>query len=332
MKILLFTLSMLISFSLYAQELTTDWGHRIGDSYTKQAVLQGSFDDLEIPSAGLDQVWDYSTLVEHTPFLEKIEIIDINDSSFGNFFPEADFVISNPWTNNFSTSIESFYKITEGSIYKIGYVNFTSSFIKYHYPKPSNLFAFPMTYQDSVTYEWSYGIEDSGEFIEERSGSSLLIFNGTGTVLTPEGTYENCIMLTRFRFHEDGQIRSFRHSFYHNKLSQLVLEYWQYPNVSTTGGYWFTKEIVTSNSDINTSLNLEISYNQNQLLINAPNDIELNFQILDVNGRLIEQFELDVLSGKNIAHLDHLKTAGIYFVFVSDKKTGRFLTKKISHF
>ena len=332
MKISLFTLSMLISFSLCAQELTTDWGHRIGDSYTKQEVRQGSFDDLEIPSPGLNQVWDYLTLVENTPYLKKIEIIDIDDSSFGDFFPEADFVISNPWTNNFSTSIESFYKISEGSIYKVGYVGFTSSFIKYHYPKPSNLFTFPMTYQDSVTYEWSYGTEDAGEFTEERSGSSLLIFNGTGTVLTPEGTYENCIMLTRFSFHEDGQISNFKHSFYHNKLSQLVLEYWQYPNVSTTGGYWFTKGLVTSNSDVDASLNLELSYNQNQLLINTPNDIELHFQILDMNGRLIEQFELDLTTGKNIAHLNESKVAGIYFVFVSDKKTGRFLTKKISHF
>jgi len=96
------------------------------------------------------------------------------------------------------------------------------------------------------------------------------------------------------------------------------------------GFTWYDPEVApVSNTEITKALDLNLKYFDNQLLINSPEPLNLHLQIVDVNGRLMQIKEADILRGENTVFLEDIKSNGMFFILLTDKSTGRFMTKKI---
>jgi len=328
---LLFILSIL---SLNAQTITSDWFHKPGDAY---AMEQGSTGNFEIPTTGLDQNWDFSNAVASGPWVYTW--VDPSVMTTFDEFPDA--TVARYGVSGNDTSLEEiFYQVTKDTVFYLG-VNILATpgvpIIKIR-TVPDQVAVFPLEYGDSFEndIESLLVITIIGSLADTMvtpAEISVTTFAGIGDVVTPNGTFEDCIMLTDSIA---GQSAPHIFRFYKNSFSNQIAEYSNGTD-PTTGEfvqslqYRDTTALISSlDETLEESFPLTfLGKINNALQINSQDKFNANCQLINAEGKLIQTWDKEFNSGDNFLEMNNYKSSlGFYVIFIYNKDTGAFKSFK----
>lgn len=191
-KRLILIVLIMNSFRVNSQiEIVLNDYFKFGNEYYRGFLFDG-LDSINLSlSAGENQVWDFSWLEDDDT--DTLRIIKADLTPFGNEFPDANFGISSNEANYFYQSINP-----EG-VELLGRVNYDIIFdynTIYRFNTEGNSINFPLRYQDTYGFSYSYFVQYPTLFpgtdsIRVWNGSSFDIeVDAFGQLSVPSGTYE----------------------------------------------------------------------------------------------------------------------------------------------
>lgn len=176
MKKIYFFAAMLISGNaLFAQNLTrTDVGYTAGDNYTMYVS-----DYVNAGSAGTGVTWDLSAMTNNSQVTAAVT------ANSGGTFPTANVKITQ------SNGGEIYYNISAS---KMELVGLNAGGTVFTYSNPQTYMQFPVTSSYNYTDAFAASFSVSG-YAFNRTGSIQSEYSGTGTLITPEGTFTNVVRI-----------------------------------------------------------------------------------------------------------------------------------------
>lgn len=152
-------------------------------------------------SAGANQTWDLSGMVP--------DIVSTNTFLAPSGLPGSD---------SFTGATHGVYTPIDGTDVIYGYLSFDNNQLEdlgyyatgpeldmlYYYPNPKTLLVFPLEFNNSFsdTYQSEVEIQDeSGTMLSVETGTIDALVDGYGTLITPEGTYEDVL---RIQYNREG--------------------------------------------------------------------------------------------------------------------------------
>lgn len=138
-------------------------------------------------SSGKNRVWDFSKLKQKTNSILTEEIVNANKTPYKKDFKEADFAEKN------SDGTWVFYKINNNQNFLTGYVDDNSK-MKMMYSDPMLFAKRPVQFSDSITdtFKRTYTVN---QMDMTGSGTITIVADGTGTLILPNGTFENVLRI-----------------------------------------------------------------------------------------------------------------------------------------
>ncbi len=194
----IFTLNLCAFFFssiVYSQTITRDW--IVLDApinFVSGAI--NTADPIGPGDAGNGVTWDFSSVIADdtlAPF--ETQFVDPVETPFA-----ADFMNANLAQTLIEDSLEgdfySYYQLTDDqfSILGLGANVEESGSIKTVYSDPEVIMQFPFSFGNSFTDTWentSTITSDIGEFMNTTRGEVEVTFDGTGTLITPAGSFDN---------------------------------------------------------------------------------------------------------------------------------------------
>ena len=180
-----------LTLNIFAQTLNGSAFPTIGSIYTMTLADTAG---VQPGNAGTGMTWDFSTLI-NSGHVQVDSFLLPSATPYGGVFPSADIAVHEiaPTTNYYV------YYHNDGSEYqRIGNVQ-PDTVIYYD---PANEFPYPVSYGTNLndTYYASYM---SGGSTVHMWGNVNLNADGTGTVITPDGTYSGVLRITGTRDEHD---------------------------------------------------------------------------------------------------------------------------------
>lgn len=304
----------------YAQPtITADWYYAIGDTISTAYYYPSS--DLE-PTEGLDLTWDISDAP--TPYGE-FEIIIVAPSELNYFdeFPEATLAYKQTMEREYYLNVEN------GNLQQIGYRT------------PDYKIVFENGFPIIAYSDFEFSDEELNAYnnnlinlqtMDTTINSELdeFKFAGYGTVITPEGTYEDCVM-TKLTRTSTGIFDLVEYKFHKDKLANVIASYRRYTSGSvepTRRVEYQTERSTVSVNELSEDVLTIIKSNDNTILVKTSTQIDARIQIFDISGQLITDQSQQIFQGENEFNLDHLKENGVYVFLLIDKNTGSFRSLK----
>ena len=334
MRTILLTIITLSSIHLFAQNITSDWFPQIGDELLKAYADNG--EDIIIPEAGMNQVWDFSNA--SLDVLNTQKFIEPNALYFSEYYEGSS--SANLYENSTGRS-EHYYKISQDSFYKTGVANYgitgmdTLEFVRYFTPG-IQIRKVPYIFGEEYENEYKFTSYKNGIFQVENNRIEVFSWKGIGTVITPEGSYENCTMIEKTLFDPDGNSLNTEYSFFRNSFSDEIANlviYFDIDNGQNLYSFNWQADFISGTTSVAViPLGFEIiQQDNNQFKINSEEALDLNIQMVDINGRVHQQIDAFILEGENIIDTKEFDTNGIYFMVFCDIDSGRFFTHKFTN-
>ncbi|MFM1932018.1 MAG: hypothetical protein RL226_1321 [Bacteroidota bacterium] len=281
---------------------------------------------------GPNQTWDFSDL---TTLNINYTYNWVTPASVpgGNLFPSA----------NVATSVEGvqfFNNITSTEYLEAGYYLETEgSTLMETYSNPSTRFALPLTYMNSGTDNFSSTITFDGDILFTSSGTTTWDVIGYGTLILPEGSFTDVLLLHAFESSTD--VQDFEGLQFVTNVSSTTYAFMKANNPfplmvfdqTTTANDFFSE---TSQGGLLFGGNQSgggggTSVVESSLIgINAypnPTSEQLHFQfgnmqptemtLRSLDGKEVMRFNENVPSSINVANL----ASGIYFVDLKDNQS-----------
>lgn len=201
--------------TLQIEKVTNNWFYQVG----QQRVISYAENPLDItePSEGENMIWDFSNAITMANSKDTISIVNPQELTFVDSFPQANLAAVR---TRFGSNI--LYKSTSDSIVVIGsYIDSFSLVLKYE-KDPNIIHVAPFNFGDIIN-DNSIVYGDLPEV--EKKQSKIIEFAGTGTVITPEKTFENCIMHKQSYFNHMGELTGISYSFYQGSFINQVASY-----------------------------------------------------------------------------------------------------------
>ncbi len=192
LHMLFFTCLVLATISATAQPTLTGAGV---NPYIGATFTTNNCDYVNEGNAGANQTWDLSSMTITNS--NQITIKSPSNTPNGSSFPNANLA----WTG-------------AGGSGETGYYNGSSSSLEFHgmdvpgtvtisYNDPEDLLRFPFTYNDTYTDTWGASFTGSGMTFH-REGTSTITADGYGTLITPEGTFNNVLRVHINQVYQDS--------------------------------------------------------------------------------------------------------------------------------
>tara|TARA_R110001592_G_scaffold343413_1_gene634059 strand:- start:2064 stop:3020 length:957 start_codon:yes stop_codon:yes gene_type:complete len=307
---------------LKAQTITaTGINPSVGEDYVR--VLTPSFSE---GSSGTGQTWDISSI---TGSNSGATVVAVASTPNGANHPLANIAYDDG--TNFS------YFKTSSSVFQFHGIEGSVSMI---YSNPEDLLRFPFSYSDSYSDSWTATFTSGLDFY--RSGETTVTADGTGSLITPNGTISNVLRIHSVQVYTDSAdlggapyiINYTNDQYFWYKDGNhfpLASTYTLTSSVSgpTTGGFYTDLNVgIKENSLLSKSLKL--SPNPATDFVQISVDMEKNdkvvISIINMIGE--EVYYKEYLSGNqsfniNTKNLDK----GVYFVRVG--VNGGFASKKL---
>jgi len=317
-KIYMSLTGLLIAGTLCAQPILNEENNApvIGDSFSTSLVSW----DGTAPATGADQVWDYSAITAEgsasTNYYIPSECAAYAD------FPEADMT---------STSDDSNYAFTETStdgIMNYGY--FASSVVMY-YSNPEQQMAYPFAYGDAFTDDFHCTFESGTTW--ERGGSTTVSAEGYGTLMLPDGTIDDVLLVKMEQDYGDSTMGTEVYHYYAT-IYQFFREGVHHPVLSFTeftiegsptsySGQYMADPTLTASFEERFSVSVYPNPTQNFVFVQCdqPSTVE-SISIRSITGQKMYH---------NTAFIDQIDVAawenGVYFMEITTAE-GK-LTKKL---
>lgn len=311
---------VLISFPLAnAQTIDASWFPRAGISYSNSMEFSDDFTEIELPTFGLDQEWDFSYF-PRAIFFEEIAYVEPESTEYYNLYPEANLV---------KTKVDDYgkwfwyYNITADTIFEEGLV-LVDEFFGFDTIFQVNPDPIPTMYD-------GFSLGDSLWTISNRE--TRWSFLGTGSISTRYEKYDDCVL-----FKEEVPnvgVGAVIYRWYHKNLAKEVFTYVpeesDHPSAVVTWIRSF-EDVLSASVDKVQSLPLDARYNGNNLLINNTGaTIKAQVFLYDLGGAILHKSQLTLLNGENTIMKQGLNTVsdGSYVLLIIDEKTTQFYSQKL---
>lgn len=322
------TSSLLLAFifichaqTILGQTLTPDWFYQIGD--TTAHVGAEELELFSVPEEGVDMVWDFSTAIPNEDSYLEFKFLALTDLTHADKFPSASFGAMN------KDSIEFFYEIKNDSLYSIGTQYAPNGGL--NYTKKKLILATPFSLGDTYEAEVAYDVIVNEQTISTTEYVEKISLVGSGTVITPVGEFDNCVLIKKEETHDNQENRSYYH-FYKDNLSNRILTMGLVED-SISSLSWMLNFETLSTTKEQAILDIKVLNLGNQtLMIDTPSNMDLQFQLFDLSGRVITNFEQFLVEGENSIDISNLNLSGTFVLLIFDEKTGAFKSLKLSFY
>ena len=279
-----------------------------------EGFSHSNFDwDGEDVIIGEDVYWDYSS-VEATSTSENV-VVPLSNSPYDTFYDSTNVCYSSSDGDNYSYNFWN----DDVALYK----GFSSTGSYYSvFENPKLVWTFPFSYDSSFTDTFSSIV--STDFDYEESGDVTASAIGYGTLVTPNGTYDNVLLIKQISnyevFEDEIMFDSYTmttFTFFKPGTHTALLSLTSDSEGHISAGSYFENELTGINELNNKSeISLFPNPSQDQININFGNvkNIE-SIKIFTTTGKLV--FE----TTEQIQQLDiTLFDSGLYLLQISDGK------------
>ena len=315
MRIFYLLIIMNTALSGTAQTITSDWFPSEGDFYT--TVHANNANELNPGEAGLQQVWDFSAATTNYPPGTMSIYQSPNNLVYTNEFHDANLALVNG-------VYERYYQIEGDQWWIIGSQStFSSSTLDAPYLEFQTPLEFGASFSDEFHRETILISTNSSDTIIEHI-THTNTFDGVGTLITPDGTIENCYRIkTERTSNPDGLYpsTSLHYSWYAQTLGIKRARMTASSN-GEVGNFSWAKEVAfTTPVKEPASNNTRLAYLGNgSLLVTTDSPQSVQLALYNTAGQLVlNPGKEDLLSGAN--HLNLALSglpASMYFLIVSD--------------
>jgi hypothetical protein len=182
-KLLLFGQTLLLSSFVFGQPEIQN-----AENFSEGTILVFQIcnsDNVLVGKAGKKQTWDFSSLNLKEGDKITEEMISPDETNFKTNFPDANLV------EKYSDGRLVFMKKTDKENYLLGFVD-TESDMTMSYPKPMLFAKRPLKFSDNFRdeYETEYSVKGM-DF--KGKGTVSIVVDGYGTLILPNGKYENVL-------------------------------------------------------------------------------------------------------------------------------------------
>ncbi|MBL0913330.1 MAG: T9SS type A sorting domain-containing protein [Bacteroidia bacterium] len=201
------------------------------------------------------------------------------------------------------------------------------------YTQPDIVYELPLSFSDTYTHPFEFQLAVPTLGTLKRNGVRTSVVDGSGTLITPAGTYNNCLRVRS----EITQVDSIMTQFGNFGFPSESVEYtWleagtKAPvfSVTETGaaGQSMVTEAKYMSASLSTSVENCFAPVEQQLFPNPATDllqftipVEQDWQLIDMNGRLLRSGKATGMSRLDISTLE----PGTYF-FVNNKQKHTFI-------
>ncbi len=159
---------------------------------------------------------------------------------------------------------------------------------------------------------------------------------GIGTVITPEGKYENCV-LQKSSTMSNGFVSSESFNFFKDKFSNQVATFSKtavtIPNEFTKSFTYQTDiEELLSTVEENPLVEWKLYSDSSEIHILSDIDYQsVDLMLLNSSGVLLNTYHQNIIRGENVIKVEDNVPLGQYILFVVDKETGNFKSFKFFH-
>ncbi len=321
MKNLLLISSLLFSTLIIGQDIDSDWMFSLGDtSEYKRIEINNA---LDTGPGGVNIIWDFSMIdnglaTDYVIHYEESDAYGTNSlsalSSFASF-------------NTLGNQTVSYLNLEDNELLLYGDSTLTGT--KTTLLPPAVLFSFPLAFNESVESTCTNSLYDlAGNLIFSNDVEISRTFDGAGRVITPFGTFDNCVRIKEVYQSETVLIETYE--WYYEKLSNKIVELVVQPSNNTSLLSWQNNlnEVMTNSSDLLLEEALITDLANNEFL---TKHIEGEFSVSVYNsaGSNIESMSVSLQKeGSSLQLSQAYKTSNIYFMFFMNEQTGEFFNYK----
>lgn len=305
---------LLLSANLFAQPVisTSDFYPSVGETYT---VYSSGY--MDPGASGNNVTWDFSSMSNTSSLVTNVQSPNSN-------FPGTDVTLS-------SSSSNSYIDMAADGWYTHG---MSAQGVTFTYQDPMKMNLFPMSMNATYTDYFHATFTSGVDF--ERFGNMNGTVDGYGTLITPEGTFNDVLRVHYIQDYQDSS-EFFVYTYYveaygwykagfHSELASIStltsnLGSGQYGFYLETSGLGLTQEEMES---------VQVFPNpvHDKLTVNTGNaDLFKSLELTDLNGKV---YDLDYTQENEILKLNLEKlSTGIYFLTLS-YSDGTAVNKKIA--
>lgn len=288
----------------------------IGDNYS--IVISNYFNE---GSSGANQTWNFSSASNNSQ--DSYSIISPASTPYASLFPNSNIAVRAVNGNTYA-----YHEATSSKWIMWGAV--TSTGISMIYTNPEEILQFPLTYNDLYTDTWQASFTTSS-IQYYRKGTTSVTADAYGTLITPEGTFNNVLRVHLLQVYTDSADISGTSLILNYQNDEYLWYASGYKNslaftTTFTSDYSTTQHsgyLVTGNTKINNNLSDNSDLinlypnpvvNELNISLNDKNVNNTEIKIFNNNGQLIynENFETSFSSSIkcNVSDFMH----GIYYV------------------
>ena len=297
--------------------ITSDFNPEIGDAFTVSNCDPTGFD----PGDGGENVtWDFSDVVQ--TLVLNYYIAEPSEGLDSEFFPAADFV----WILE-ELDLHNYYIADDDSIAHIGGVigYEGEAFFRTVYEDFDDFIHFPLNYDDQYTYSSTFELFSLGMSIGSGMRTSDTHVDGYGTIITPYGTYEDCLRVV---------IESLEDSFITTQYVWLIADtfmpvfqyqtstdpkeddYMEYTHIDL--------DPVGVDDLVANSVSFSASSEDGKIRLLNHGDFSTTsarVSLFDLNGRLLESSSWENIRKGSSIEWETTVSNGLYVISVSDERT-----------
>lgn len=314
MKKIYFFAALLISGNtLFAQNFTrTDIGYTVGDNYTMYVS-----DYVNPGSTGTGVTWDLSGMTNNSQVTAAVT------ANSGGTFPTANVKITQ------SNGVVIYYNISASKMELVGLNAGTTVFT---YSNPQTYMQFPVTSSYNYTDAFAANFSVSG-YAFNRTGTIQSEYSGTGTLITPEGTFTNVVRIKSTQTNTDtysgGTVNSsiVAYNWYKAGVNYELANVSDITGAQTSQSAYYTSVPANLGLDDNELINLLMFPNPTTGSIHINSDEVISkVEVYQLSGELaIEQSSNNTSLEMDLSALN----TGMYLVKVYGKD-GAVSVKRIS--
>jgi hypothetical protein len=236
---------------------------------------------------GKDEIWDYSTLTNIQAY-QPIVWMSIEDGSAEqkSQYPNATYIE----VNNNGNKMSRFFQVDANSHKFLG---FTAGPRDFKLSEPFDYYTYPMEFGKEYQSHFKYADTNNGE------GTYTLTYDGVGLLKLPTADYDSVYrlhLLTKTVFPDDKKDTTItsEYQFIQRSTGLLLFKVLELGAgaSSTMRSYSFTyyvSPITSVDIDLSRKSALYPNPATNQISIDVPKNIIVNYEIMNLNGRAVVQ-------------------------------------------
>jgi hypothetical protein len=143
-------------------------------------------------NAGANQTWNLSAMIGTS--VVSTSYVAPSSTPHGSSFPNSNIAWSIP-----SSSV-SYYNASSSAMQ---YYGFAAGSLVMSYANPEDVLHYPFTYNNSYSDNWNT-VYYNGAYTFYRNGTTNVIADGYGTLITPEGTYNDVLRVHLVQSYQDS--------------------------------------------------------------------------------------------------------------------------------